>query len=311
MIHVYRSDDVGAPVLTAGVGTLIAILDACLIDGYGERPPAGWDKPFMGANLAVYRAREGNRFFLRVEDTHAQYASVRGYRAMPDLDSASGPFPTTTQLAGGIRPVKSSTTTTISRPWLVVASPRAFYLWIAYGGTAHALVTTSTDITFFGDAVSYLPGDASMTLLIGKDIANTTASNTRFANVLSSSANGLGHYLADDYLQTGNAQLCGLLPSVPPISSSAGSAGVTYPDRLTGGMLLDRLRVSELSSAAYLVRGHLPGVLNPLHNQPGNHLDTLTGRGAMAGTDLLLVYKGGIAGRLAFSMNPADWLTPE
>jgi hypothetical protein len=311
MIHVYRSDDDEAPTLRHTSGHLINVLDACLMDGYGDQAPAGWDKPFEGTNLAVYRAREGNRFYLRVDDSLVQYPSLRGYRTMDGLDSGTGPFPTTAQLSGGIRPVKSSTTTAIDRPWILIASPRAFYLWIGFAGTDHATLTTSTDITFFGDGVSYLPGDPSMTLLIGKDAANTTPANTRFANALATGANALGHYLANDYLQSGNALPCGVLQSMPAASASAGSAGVFYPDPLTGGLLLDRLRVSEGSSATNLVRGHLPGIFNPLHNQPGSHLDTLSGRGALAGTDLLLLYKGGTSGRLAFSMNDADWLPLE
>jgi hypothetical protein len=207
--------------------------------------------------------------------------------------------------------VKSAGTTALARPWLVLASARALYLWIAYGGTDHTTITASTDITFFGDAVSYLPGDASMTLLIGRNITTTTSSNTRFANELTTAGNSAGHYLADDYLQSGNAQPCGVLQSLPALTYTAGSSGVFYPDPVTGGLLLDRMRVIEPSSAPHLVRGHLPGVFNPLHNQPGSHLDTLSGRGALTGTDLLLLYKSGVSGRLVFSLNDTDWHLPE
>ena len=38
---VYRSDDAGAPNLTGAAGSLIAILDAVLVNGYGAKPAAG------------------------------------------------------------------------------------------------------------------------------------------------------------------------------------------------------------------------------------------------------------------------------
>ena len=72
-------------------------------------------------------------------------------------------------------------------------------------------------------------------------------------------------------------------------------------------MLLERLRIVEGGSSQRLVRGHLPGCYNPLHYQPATHLDVLQGRGAMLGTDMLVLYKGGTDGRVVISLNEADW----
>jgi hypothetical protein len=306
-ITVYRSDDASAPVLTGENGTLIAVLDACLVDGYGAKAAADWEKAFTDTNLAAYRAKAGNRFYLRVNDGAAQYPILRGYRAMSAISTGTGEFPTEAQLSGGISPVKSSTTTDVARPWILIASDRAFYLWVGFAVTNIASPTTSTDITFFGDCPSYVPGDAMLTLLAGKITANTTASNTMVANDLSNTVVASGHYLASEYLQSGNAVTCGVYQSPIASSESTGSAGAAYPDPVTGGLLIDRLRIWETGP---IVRGYMPGIFNPLHNQPASHLDTLQGRGSMAGTDLLLLYKGGTAGRLAFSLNEADWLAP-
>ena len=39
-VTVYRSTDTGAPALyTDSAGSLITILDACLVNGYGSQPP--------------------------------------------------------------------------------------------------------------------------------------------------------------------------------------------------------------------------------------------------------------------------------
>lgn len=312
-VTVYRSDDASAPVLTAAAGDLIALLDACLVNGYGSRPAAGWGKPFSGTSLAAYRAPAGNRFYLRVDDSALQYPIVRGYEAMTGIDTGTGPFPTTAQLAGGIRPVKSSTTGTVSHPWVLIASTRAFYLWISFVVTDIGAPASTTDVLFFGDLVSYLPGDAYGTMLIGKVAADITANNTVLGNALNATGVDVsGHYLARSYLQDGGSYPACALQSLPANSTSIGGAGCAYPDPVTGGLLLERVRIAEGGATNKLVRGHLPGLFNPQHAQPGQHLDVLAGRGVLSGTDLLLLYKGGTTiGRFAFSLNEAaDWLPP-
>ena len=309
-ITVYRSDDVGAPELTSAAGSLIAVLDACLVSGYGSKAASGWEKAFTDTNRAVYRAASGNRFYLYIDDTGVQYCIARGYRDMTmAADIGDGPFPTTAQLAGAIRPIKSSTTNDLVRPWIIIAGSRAVYVWIAFNQTDIGSPTTSTDLWFFGDFISYLPGDAMNTALIGRHISAVTVGHTAVGNSLTTGANANGHYLASSYLQDGNSVPCACLRSAQAATTaSAGSSGPLYPDPITGGLLLETMRITEGNS---LVRGHLPGIFNPIHNQPGNHLDTLSGRGALSGTDFLLLYKGGTAGRVAFSMNePAHWLPP-
>ena len=68
-VRVYSSTDASAPVLTGQVGSLIAVLDACLVNGYGTKTAAGWTKPFADAsNTAVYRSGSGSRAFFRFFD---------------------------------------------------------------------------------------------------------------------------------------------------------------------------------------------------------------------------------------------------
>lgn len=307
MINVYRSDDASAPVMGGTAGYLNNVLTACLVTGYGSQPAAGWSKPYTGTNLAVFQPPAGNRFYLRVDDVHAQYPILRGYRAMSGVSTGTGLFPTSVQLSGGIRTIKAYSTGTTARPWVLIASPRSFYLWISFNATDMGAVNTSVDMLFFGDVVSYLPGDAYGTALIGKVIADTSASSTLFANALTTGSQAAGHYLASDFAQSGNAAPFACLQSVIAASTSAGSAGSFYPDPITGGMLLERLRLVEGGTTQKLVRGHLPGCYNPIHPYPATHLDILQGRGAMLGTDMLVLYKGGTEGRVVISLNEADW----
>lgn len=93
-----------------------------------------------------------------------------------------------------------------------------------------------------------------------------------------------------------------------PCETRAGEIGKEDPD-VHGSLWLLWLhaRVVEGGTAQKLVRGHLPGCFNPIHSQPASHLDVLQGRGAMLGTDMLMLYKGGTDGRVVMSLNEADW----
>jgi hypothetical protein len=54
-VRVYKSSDASAPVLTGAVGSLVALLDACLVNGYGALAAAGWTKAFTAANKGAYK----------------------------------------------------------------------------------------------------------------------------------------------------------------------------------------------------------------------------------------------------------------
>ena len=51
-VRIYKSTDSGAPTLTGQAFSLISLLLACLVDGYGSKAAAGWTKPYTGTNLA-------------------------------------------------------------------------------------------------------------------------------------------------------------------------------------------------------------------------------------------------------------------
>lgn len=165
----------GAPVLSGTAASLIAVLDACLVNGFGlqtassvvvasgiatatfpsghsfepdtialidgaapaglngekhvlttstntitfaatgiadgtatgtitaKLAPAGWEKPFSGTNLAVFRSLnvESTRMYLRVDDTGTTNSRVAGYESMTDVNTGVGPFPTSAMISGG------------------------------------------------------------------------------------------------------------------------------------------------------------------------------------------------------------------
>ena len=166
-VTVYLSTDVGAPVLSGQAGTLVAVLDACLVNGYGSMAPAGWTKEFSSPNHGVYRASIGTRYYLRVDDTAvyttAVNAFVRGYETMSDEVTGTNPFPTVSKATYGMTIKKSSAISTSPRNWMVIAHERSFYM-VLYSNNSNdtpgSVVSSqvSKDSTcFFGEILSYKP----------------------------------------------------------------------------------------------------------------------------------------------------------
>ena len=164
-VTVYLSTDAGAPVLSGQVGTVIPILDACLVNGYGSKAAAGWTKEFSATNVGVYRAPIGTRYYLQVDDTSVNTtvvnAFVRGYETMSDEVTGTNPFPSTATLANGFLINKSDFTGTSTRAWMMVAHERSFYLFL-YPGFSDSVQGGSSSLTqnssfFFGEIVSYVP----------------------------------------------------------------------------------------------------------------------------------------------------------
>ena len=231
----FLSGAVGAPVLTGVAGSMIALLSACLVDGYdvkaatslvvaggvatlafsgahsasvgsvvlvtgvtgalaalnGEQKvtalgvgvvkfataaddgtatgtvtfkmaPAGWAKPFTGANLAVFRSTDpmGTRMSLRVNDASTTFTRVIGYETMTAVSTGAGPFPTNAQMSGGGYWPKSNSAGSTPIPWVLISDGRSFFLHSApFVSSGPTLVGGST--RSFGDGVSYRPSGDS------------------------------------------------------------------------------------------------------------------------------------------------------
>src|SRR5438309_11659795 len=53
-VRVYKSTDASAPALTGQVGSLTALLDAILVNGYGTKTAAGWTIGFTTTKKLAY-----------------------------------------------------------------------------------------------------------------------------------------------------------------------------------------------------------------------------------------------------------------
>jgi len=266
---VYRSTDLGAPTVAIAAGGFLAVLKACLVDGYGDKPPAGWTMPFSsGSTIAVFQqGAGGNGRFFRVYDnavsTNAadRVINIRGYESMSGVSAGTNPFPTTGQVGGnGPACGYSGVAEAFQAGWVVVASPS--HVWVVcdvYPGGNRA-------VAGFGTFPSNLPVDGYNNFVC----ANPTADDGRGASLQyfelqAASAPNLWVERSDTAAV--GALVAELAPTAPIrvslydwVGSSSGRRA--FPERGTNALLQFQPEVI----ADGLSRGHLPGLWDTCHD---------------------------------------------
>jgi len=314
---VFRSTDASAPALTHANGSLITVLDAILVNGYGSKASLGWSKAFSGTNKAVYQQGAGSSGFqLRVDDSGANVyeALVRGAESYSDVDTISaGGFPTVAQYANGLFWNKA-TTTAGTRKWVCWGDTKRFYFMpevtepvTDYGKNCH----------FFGDIYSFRAGDSYNCMLIGRTVTNTAAYSDPFPEITSTAFAGvnIGHYLARAYTGVGtaiqvNKFVDGRVTSGTMGLGSPDSSILQYPDPVTGALQLSRVFIAEVTP--HSLRGYLPGIWCLCHNvaSMGGATNGLTFNGSdgLAGKSFELRKTiTGSNGVSAFAIETSDW----
>lgn len=299
-VTVYRSTDSGAPVLSGTVGALVALLDACLVTGYGSKTAAGWSKPFTGTNAAVFRPGSGVRHYLDVNDNGpgsggAQEARLRGYETMTAVATGTGPFPLLA-VTQGVVAHKSQTANATTRAWIMVADDRTFYLFMnGDGATLYSGLVG-------GEFYSLLAGtDNYRTCVIGgtAETAGTVSSGTTHPLDTHALASGgttqNGHYVARAYTGLGGAAAFAKLGD----ASMSFQGGSTSP--LLGGTMAIPNPVDGLVWIAPVwvagvtplhIRGRMRGFMHFLHTTSFADQDTIAGTGIYAGRTFLLLRQG-------------------
>ncbi len=164
-VIVRRWDDFGAPNLS-GSNTLSAVLDAVLVNGYGNSPGLGWTKPFGNVGgVHVYRMPTGTPgYFLRVDDSayktagdDYRYAKVTSYEDMSDINTGVGkvPLPDTsdkwqefgTWFYGKVGYTRGA--------WIILAGPGWFHLICEMHSSTPALPFDKSAWGIGGNALHY------------------------------------------------------------------------------------------------------------------------------------------------------------
>lgn len=143
----YQSSDAGAPVLTGAAGSLVALLQACLVIGYGAKLAAGWTRPWVNAGLdtAVFRPNDTQNFFLHINDNGPGAGTFKEARAHCGMthDGAGILGTTAPQNAGfpnGVFIRKSAVVSALARTWYMYADGKTAYLMIDSGDLANRFI---------------------------------------------------------------------------------------------------------------------------------------------------------------------------
>lgn len=286
-------------VVSVGAGSLTFATSAA--DGAAsgsvsfKMAPLGWTKPFAGTNKGAYQsaALASPKFFLRVDDSDPQVASVRGYETMTDVDTGVAPFPTDTQLNGGGYWGKSNSANTNAIGWTLIGDGQVFYLhtsiYQGYGSSYANYVNGS--VLGFGDMVSSrAQGDGYACA-----IACATSDWQNYSWSAGFDANYTSHskyiYTPRGYGGLGSSQPMSSAPYSGSLSALSGcdtTLGV-FPSPVDGSLLLSArfLMQPNISNAP---RCDIPGVYTcPQSNLvlTLSHRSVLAGSGALAGRTLM------------------------
>ncbi len=256
-----------------------------------KRAPLGWTKPYSGTNKGAYLpAVQYVQCYLRVQDDSStptsasgRWAKIRGYESMSDVDTGTGPFPTTAQAANALTCWKSESSDSTARPWWLAGDGGIFY----FGAAALGAYSGAFGGYAFGDINSLKSGDAYSSLLsawgAGVDTAPSNYSTYMlFAKLDTFYNTQVGKYLARTYTQLGTAVACGFMGD-NGVQTIMGSGGLAYPHPPDGGLLFAPVAVVENS----VIRSRaLPGLYTPLHNIALEHLATVTDIPDMPGSTL-------------------------
>ena len=284
---IYRSNDAGAPFLYGTTGSVISILDACLVNGFGSLGGSGWTKPFPNtssangvhsASVGCYQQPSGSGLYLFINDNRPNGLSLgkeawaTGWEVLNDLSSSvsssvgsgSNSFPTGSQLltSGHVVIRKSSTNDSSSlRQWVVIADSSSFYLLIATGDTANMYYGFG-----FGDIYSYkTTTDQYRCIIMGRTAENSaTAATDGFDLFSSMGAATIGNYMARNYTGLITSAIMSKHGDGVKGSTTGSNGSIPFPNTVDSALYVSPIWVCETSS---LVRGQLRGMYHVLHSQ--------------------------------------------
>lgn len=156
----YTWEDVDAPVLTASNGSMTALLQAVLVDGYGSKAGLGWTTYFSGTNKKVFK-NEGTETLVQFD--HSQEAwkvYYRGYESMSDIDNGVLPCPAFSFTDNYILLTEANAASANEVPWRILGDDKGIWILVnPYAAQAGGFTSKNTALfktVYIGD---YIPFD--------------------------------------------------------------------------------------------------------------------------------------------------------
>jgi len=274
-LKVYRSTDASAPSLNGNAGSLISVLDGCLVTGYGVQtaPSPAWTHPVATAsNIASYKQPAGSGFGVVINDATpdgtalGKEAWATGWESVAGVGSPVGSgtnqFPTAAQLltTGHVVIRKSTATGATVRDWVVFADSRTFYFFALtgdVGGTYFGFM--------FGDIYSVLAtADPYNCAIIGRNVVNGALAANEGMDLFSTLSSAVvGNYLARSYSGAVGSTTFGKHGDATKGSGTSLLGTMQYPNPEDSDIYLSPIWVAE--NGGPNIRGRLRGIYQPLH----------------------------------------------
>jgi len=254
MVTVYKSTDASAPQMTSAAGSLLTVLDACLVNGYGAKAAAGWAKTVIDAPTfqAVYTQGAGSGLAqkkLYVKDGATTPGNATAWACDACTVAAA---PTLTNYFWGYDSatigviVKADQDNGLFSKWMVVATERWAYLFTKRSGWG----TRGWQMTFFGDLDSPYPNDKGKFAVTGFN--NTQGAIALGGGCRAMSSGYIGVYGNQDGSYNFNAY-----GYKRAMGDSGGYADTALPrSTFSSGLLLSRILVADTKR----YRGSLPQI---------------------------------------------------
>lgn len=167
-----RYDQVSAPKVWANAyGSLVDLLQAVLVDGYGAYAGLGWTKEYESpdTNTIVFRNNPttGTGVYLQASHSDAfgcatNFFSMKLYESMSAWNTGLSPCPTSGILATGRVGSTTGTTCTDGIHWMIVGDDKGFWLCLRPYLSANANITGQNagrywEVYYIGDYVKMSP----------------------------------------------------------------------------------------------------------------------------------------------------------
>lgn len=258
--------DAGAPVVFPADGSLLDMLKAVLVTGFGEFPGLGWTLEFEQSKSKLVLRNKGTEMFVRFEhDATQRTAYVKAYESMMDIDHGIFVCPDPTKETAGrsfqLRSGYASCPTGVAVPWMVLGDDKGVWiglnlLYIQYG--AGTVASGCWKFVYIGDYIPYDPANTTYNFCLLQDAA---------ANIYQT-----GSWLLSTFINTSSHYHVMRLPNRTSGAVVAGlSSGSQYTANGLGygenvSVASDKMQhtsIPEIHSGGILL-GRIPGLKNSL-----------------------------------------------
>lgn len=300
---IYTSQDTNAPILNGQTGSLLIVLNACLVSGYGSKPGAGWLKqplPDTGS-YGCFQQATGSKLYMFLNDAgqgtgslNNPEARITGWESITSIlggwATGSNSFPTLGVTTNTIPIRKSNAITSASIQWTLLADSSSMYFFAKTGDTANTYQTF-----FFGDIYSFVTGsDPWKCTVIGRNIESSSISiyDRLDYSQYSNAANGAS-FIARSYTGAVGSIAIGLHSFATLTGLTGTTVGIMqYPNGSDNGLYICPRYVHE--PIANCIRGKMRGywqILHPIANFVDGQV--INGTGTYAGKQFQVFKLGG------------------